>query len=322
MGIVTLLKPSDIQIITDVKKEEAVIQACIDKYGYMPEHHYHYLCCSEDNIAYGVMVQYNDYGWLGLEYSDMWEMIAEPMAPEEDRIPMLLKFLEFALLQEKAKKVFVEFTGPFRRKVLRALREDGRFHARKPCDVLHWPLFYMNKWDHTLSGGQWKKLRNIKNKFMKEHKVEFVSPDQCAKDELKAIVTAWGERRKGSDKANTELYLNMVEAGFPGFDMVRVAVIDGKPCAITGGWKVPNKNMYYSSLGVLNYNVDRLGDITNLDDLMTLKKRKYKMVDFGGGGKNMLEFKKKFKYHTSYKTFIFAIVTKEAQEQKNGHRIL
>jgi hypothetical protein len=320
MGVVaSLFAKPEVSVLASAKSLESkrVITDCIEKFGHMPEHHYGYLCASEDDSAWGIMPRYNDFGWLGLEYSsNMWEMITEPLAPPEKKVEVVMKVLEHALLKEKVVKVYVEFTPPFRKKVLQAIKDDGRFHARKPCDTLHWPLFTMAAWDETLSGKFWKKLRNCRNKFFKEHKVEFLPYTDFSKEELKQIVVDWGKNRKGRDQANKGLYSNIIEQGFVGFDMVRVLAIDGRACAITGGWKVPNRNAYYSSLGVLNYAVDRLGDIANLDDLLSLKKKGFEIVDFGGGGKNMLEFKKKFGYHKQYKTYIFSIVTKERQEQK------
>ena len=74
---------------------------------------------------------------------------------------------------------------------------------------------------------------------------------------------------------------------------------------------IPNSKGYYSNMGILNYKYDGLGELSNWDDLCFLKKQGYEFVDFGGSDDRILEFKKKFKPHKVYKTYIFSIVRKE-----------
>ena len=89
--------------------------------------------------------------------------------------------------------------------------------------------------------------------------------------------------------------------------MTRTLIIDGEPCSITAGWRVPNSKTYYSAFGLHNYKYDRLGEATNIDDLNALKQQGYTVVDFGGSDGNLLEFKKKFKPHQFYDTITFSI---------------
>jgi len=162
-----------------------------------------------------------------------------------------------------------------------------------------------------MPGKGWKKLRNTKNSFYKEHKVEVLKHQDVDKEELKRIVAEWKERRGGDDFANSRQYLNIINNSFKGFDEVRILAVDGKPRAITGGWKVPNSEQYYSSLGLYDYSIERLGEIANLDDLTYLKSRGYKIVNFGGSGEELLEFKKKFRPASSYRTYIFSLMRKD-----------
>jgi hypothetical protein len=85
-------------------------------------------------------------------------------------------------------------------------------------------------------------------------------------------------------------------------------LVDGHVAAITAGFKVPNKNYYYSAIGIYSRDIDRTGEISNLDDLRELKKKGYEYVDFGGGEEELSNFKSKFKPSYTYKTYVFTIV--------------
>ena len=50
------------------------------------------------------------------------------------------------------------------------------------------------------------------------------------------------------------------------------------------------------------------GEIANIDELNSLKRKNFDYVDFGGSDKVLLRFKKKFKPEKIYKTYTFSIV--------------
>jgi len=169
----------------------------------------------------------------------------------------------------------------------------------------------MERWDgDTMAGKDWKKLRNIKNKFYKEHRVEVLTHEEVNQEEMDRIIRDWRDKRNAEDFAQSQMYFNVVSERFSGFDEVRILVVDGKPRVLTGGWKVPNSDHYYSALGILDYSIDRLGEIANLDDLTYLKSRGYKIVNFGGSNDDLLNFKNKFKPHSQYRTYVFSIKKK------------
>ncbi|MEK6869533.1 MAG: hypothetical protein AABX74_04840, partial [Nanoarchaeota archaeon] len=94
---------------------------------------------------------------------------------------------------------------------------------------------------------------------------------------------------------------------FKGMDMAKTLYVNGKPCTITAGWKIPNTKNYYSSIGIFDYSCQGLGEIANMDDLNRLKKQGYEYADFGGSEKALLSFKRKFRPEKIYKTYIFSI---------------
>ena len=179
----------------------------------------------------------------------------------------------------------------------------------------------MDKWDgNSMSGEEWKKLRNIKNRFYAENSVEVVDSPSVGKEQLKKIVLDWVERRrlmglganrKDSNLSYYERYLKMIDLGFDGTKFAKTMVVDGEPCTVTAGWEIPNSDgAYYSAIGISNYGFEGLSEIANLDDLYRLKENGYSTVDFGGSPMPLIKFKLKFRPHAVYVTHTYAIVKK------------
>jgi len=292
--------------ITEALAED--VERSIRKHGWSAEHNYWHYQYDKAKDEQNIFFLYEDDMGILASYSqktNTWTMFSEVLAPEERRLGVFLQFLEHVLSEKKGKKVVVELESSFRDAVLEAIK--GKYHAAKPTMVLTWPLFDMAQWDPTLPGGEWKKLRNIINTFYREHKVEVMPSTEVPFPKLKAILDAWKQNRPKEDRTYSSHYLNAIKANFKGYDMTRTLVVDGEPCSITGGWKVPNSGTYYSAFGLHNYKYDRLGEVTNIDDLNELKRRGHAWVDFGGSDGNLLEFKKKFRPHRYYDTITFSI---------------
>ena len=153
-------------------------------------------------------------------------------------------------------------------------------------------------------------MRNIKNRLYRNHRIDFKNPKDFSKSQLKGIVKDWIACRVGNDGAEPKSYYNNIENNFKGFDNVKVMSVDGEPCAINAGWKIINSNNYYSCVGLLNYKYSGLGEVSNLQYLIFLKKKKFDFVDFGGSDMPLLEFKNKFRPHNLYKTHQFFIYKK------------
>ncbi len=287
---------------------EAIARKCIMKYGNCEEHHYEHFLNFADDKKKPMFAEFSGQGILAFKFKDgkTWQVMREVLAPKEQRTTIMLEFADYVLNKLKADTLKIELIDDTRKDLLKHLKEK-KLRALKVNYYLDLPLFEMDKWDENLSGKDFKNLRNVKNKFYKEHKVEFVSHDKVTKDELKRIVHDWRKSRRNTNHASYQEYLNIIDSDFKGFDETRIMIVDGKHRAITAGWRVPNSEQYYSSLGLIDYSLDRLSEIANLDDLTYLKSKGYKIVNFGGSEDKLLEFKKKFKPNSMYRTYIFSI---------------
>ncbi len=292
----------------DSVTHQDLIQRSIEKHGWSAEHNlFHYLSHIGKNEK-GVFFRFEDDMGILASFDqklNTWTMFSEVLAPQHKRLDLFLAFLHHVLEEKQGKKVWVELERSFRDTVLQAIK--GKYRANKPVMTLSWPVFDMALWDPSLPGKDWKKLRNQINAFHREHTVVVVPSTSLSLVELKGILEAWKKNRPKTDRTYSSHYLHMIKQNFRGFDMTRTMVVDGKPCSITGGWKVPNTNVYYSAFGLHTYTYERLGEMTNIDDLNELKRQGYAVVDFGGSDGNLLEFKKKFKPHRFYDTITFSI---------------
>jgi len=300
--------------IRDTIKHKANIQKAIRKYGHCAEHNYHhyqyYEYEKEKNIFFKLE---NKKGILSSfdKKNNIWYLFPSGvLAPEEERFDILLELLGCTLKKKKVQKLCVEVHEKFRKEILKKLKNSKSYRACSSPFILYWPMYNMSKFDNRLKGKERKKLRNIRNRFHKQHKVRIIDTKKVPKEELKRILHVWLKRRNAHDRVEKHYYNNLIENNLKGMDMAKTMIVDGKPCSITAGWKIPNSNNYYSSIGILDYSYDGLGEVANIEDLKLLKRKKYNYVDFGGSDKVLLHFKKKFKPEKIYKTYIFSIVKK------------
>lgn len=298
--------------ISDKKDYKKHIQNAIKKYGYCAEHNYYhyqyYECPKEKNIFFklengrGILTNHD-------EKNEIWNLFPSGiLAPKEERFDILIELLERTLRRNKVQKLCVEVDESFRREILKKLKNSDRFRACSSPFILYWPLYNMFGFNSKLKGKEWKKLRNVRNRFYKKHKVKIVDTKKIPKEELKRIVDVWLKRRNAHDRVEKHYYTNLIDNNLKGLDMAKTLIVDGKPCSITAGWKIPNSNNYYSSIGILDYSYEGLGEVTNIEDLRELKKKDYDYADFGGSDKVLLYFKKKFRPEKIYKTYLFSIV--------------
>src|SRR3989338_1720082 len=91
----------------------------------------------------------------------------------------------------------------------------------------------------SLSGGRrCKKMRNIRNRFIRQHRIRMVDSRKVPKRMLEGIVSNWLRKRKHSDTVEKEYYYNIIASGFKGFRFAKTLYVDGEPCTITAGWDV------------------------------------------------------------------------------------
>ena len=294
------------EVITDILGSKNIIMDSINKHGHAPEHNFWYfynLACRNEKCTYFRFE--NDCAIMAVSYknSSSW-MISEVLAPDNDKLKIFEEFLAHALLKLKLKKVFVLVSSDFRKRIQKMAK--GNYHLSS-SRTYYSPVFNLKKFDENLPGKSWKKIRNIKNRFYRENKVDVVPSSDIKKSKLKDIVTQWNKNKKWRGRAEIEKYLNFIDNGFEGAKYARTLVIDGKPSTITAGWDVPNSSVYYSAIGMHNYKYKYLSEIANLDDLIYLKKMRNYAVNLGTSDKSLLTFKKKFMPQSILKSHYFSI---------------
>ncbi|MBI2142060.1 hypothetical protein HYU15_01045 [Candidatus Woesearchaeota archaeon] len=308
------------EIIENPANREPEIRRCIERFGHSAEHNFGYFLSKAElgsrsiflfsGAGHGVMASYSD------KRGEVF-VISEPLAPKEMRADVLMGSMRACFEKLGCRKFVVEQPGELRDAVLKRLHGSG-YCAHKPRYYFYWPVFEMEKWDgDSMQGDKWKNLRNVQNRFFREHSVEVVDSRTVEKGKLLQIVDSWvkrrkalgvGANRKDSNFAYVEPYLHMINAGFRDVKLAKTLVVDGVPSTITAGWDIPNSDEeYYSAVGIFNYGCEGLSEAANLDDLRRLKEMGYRKVDFGGSPKPLLNFKLKFRPTGIYKTFTYAI---------------
>ncbi|MDP3964007.1 MAG: hypothetical protein Q8Q39_05960 [bacterium] len=295
------------ELYIDIEKARPLIEECIRKFGYAPEHNVdHYLYGGVD-YAETIFVRFEDGSGL-LTYRDpkAWDVFSEPLAPEDRRAGILAEFLRDAFGAPEIKKVNLELYERTRHALLKALPEDLR--ARSVNYTLLWPLFDLGAFDPDLPGGRYKDLRNARNAFLRDHTVNVVDARTIAKEELHKIPIAWKQTRRARDRAYTKMYDAYIDNDFRGTTHARAIIVDGHAAGINAGWTIPNSNAYYAAIGLHDYSFRDLGDVLNLEDLAFLKRAGYSHADFAGGEKALTQYKLKFGDAKVYKSFVFSIV--------------
>jgi len=303
----------ELKVISKIIKHEQYIKKSLKKYGHFAEHnyiHYFYHQTKWDNnlfLDFGnnkiVLTQFDSE-------NNIWSLFPNGvLAPEAERLDLLLEATRYILNKKKAKKFIVEVSEDMRKDILKRYKVKNSFRACD-ADILYWPVYNMDLWDSKLRGNKWKKLRNVKNRFEKRNKTRVKNSKDVPKEELKRILGSWLKKREARDRVEKDYFLNLIDNEFRGLEMAKTLYVNNKPCTITAGWRIPNSNDYYSSIGIVDYSIPDLGEIANIDDLNRLKKEGFDFVDFGGSDKVLLYFKKKFKPEKIYKTYVFSIVKK------------
>ncbi len=299
------------KLYTDIKKHKPKITGSIRKFGFSPEHNYYYYAYRQTPSKKCIFLDFGQKkGIMALfnKNSNVWHVANEVLAPHEERLGILFKFLDYAFAVKKAKKVVVEFGESFRKEVFRKLK-DSKYRASINYS-LYWPVYDVKKWDDKLGGKQWKKFRNIKNRFYGNSRISVKNSKRISKNTLKKILFSWLRRRHQRDTVDPNYYLNAIDNGFRGFDMARALSINNEVCSFSAGWKVPNSNSFYCGIGIFNYKYNDMGEFVNLEDMLHIKKMGYSEVELGGSDKAILQFKKKFRPTKIYKTHIFSISRK------------
>lgn len=295
----------------DVVAERTRIEEIIRRYGYAPEHNFHWYRFSCEEGDRNIFVETENGALLTVEDPRKHEytVFSSPVAPPERRAPLLIEYAEYIFSNTDAHKVWLELEAPLRRDFLRLLPDHLK--ARPINYTLTWPVTDLRTFDPELPGGHYKALRKEKHKFYREHTVAICdAKTYTGKEALHAIIRDWRKKRNAHDRAWTAEYHNVINGNFEGMTEAHVFMVDGRAAGINGGWPIPNSDRYYGAVGIHNYSVEDLGSMLYLEDLVWLKQRGYREVDMAGGEKALTAFKNKFCPTSWYKTFVFSVAKK------------
>lgn len=174
----------------------------------------------------------------------------------------------------------------------------------------YWPVIDLRLWNDDLSGKEWHKTRNMIKHLYKGNEVKIESAAKINKELLKKVVYGWKSNRKGSDRADYWHYINLIDNNFEGTDYASSVLVNGEPCSIAAGWRIPNTNSFYLSMMMHNYKIKGMGEFMYIEILKYLKSMGIDMANLGGSKKNLLAFKEKFNPHHIYKTHKFSLIKK------------
>jgi len=296
------------QIIENPSEHQAIVENLIQKYGHSAWHNYFHFQNWDGVEGKNCVFHFEGRGAiLARRKHGIWYVFSEVLAESSNKVELFKEFVEFCFRDPDIEKVSVEFEEDFRKDVMSFLKNSPWRACRVKYD-LTCTVFDLARWNDELKGNEWKKLRNQKRRFYKDHQIEIVDSNKCSSADLKKIVEEWRKKRGGSDREYYRSYLEAIENHFAGTRFRRTLVVDSIPSTITAGWDIPNQpGYYYSAIGLHNYRCDYLGEASYLDDLSFLKLQGIRFANFGGGWDSLLKFKLKFKPSIFYSTYAFSI---------------
>lgn len=299
------------KILISKSEIRKVLKSHIKKFGHRPEHHpWLYLYA----LLPGYDMVYFDFGNRGgvvtHRKNQNWHIVDEPLASPDSRVFLFLETAKYIFSMQNAKKINLEeWTKESRDEVKKVLLKlPYRLLKSKPAD--YWPVFDLERFDEKFRGKNLKGLRYVQNRFLKNHKVAFKDASKVSAVPQLRLLKIWSKRRTAHDKVWDYDYEKFMKAGFPGCSIKRALFIDGVLRGISAGWQIPNSNNYYIYLDIHDYSDEYLGEFLTIDHFLEAKKRGFKLLDFGGSDKGLLNFKKKFHPAYIYETYDFSIARK------------
>lgn len=297
------LRTNKEEILSRLKKH-------IERHGYMPEHH-PYLFLYYD-VAKGYETVYFDFGeqggMVGYRKRHLWRMVGEPIASKKKRAMLFLDVLAHVFFREHAKKVTLEDWGEELRKDVEGRLGRLKLRATKPFYTLFWPVCDLGDFNENLEGKKLKGMRYARNRFLNNRVVRVIDARDVDQTKAVELVHAWRKKRNGNDAVYPQEYVRMVENGFPGCDISRAIFVGEELRGLSAGWGIPNSKTYYLFLDIHDYSDPYLGEFVSLDHFLEARKRGYKLLDFGGSDKPLLNFKIKFHPIETYTTRNFSIL--------------
>lgn len=268
----------------NIEAERDRIEASIKKFGHTSDHNLDWWACSAINPeSLPVFIQWPDgSGLLAHHSKNEWRIWSDPVSTEGD---MAGRIEEFALEIFKDKNIEVLWCGDVADSIYPKLKNNPNLKLNDIYYHLFWPVLDMSKYDPSLSGGHFKRIRNAKNKFYREHKVKVLKTSELAQSDLLRIVDDWFKEviKKQKEDVYDLRYRLTIKNNFRGFLTARVMIVDGRPVGLNAGYEVPNHaGRFTSVIGMHDYSIKDLGVALYLEDLDWVKNADYNEFDLQG----------------------------------------
>ena len=293
------------RIIENPQQESVLIKKIIDKYGHTPDHNFEWLMYCADEGESQVTVWGNKYLIWGFRNQKEWIICSDPVAPAEIHRNLVGEIVDYLFSKNTEKIYFLDV----RESTNNFCKEKYFSHYALDYE-LTWPVFNMEKFNLALPGGHFKSIRNAKNKFYKENKVEIVPTSSVNKKNLHEVVDRWKKHRAkaGIEEIFQNRYHKMIDGNFAGTKSARAISVNGKIAGFNAGWDTPNTPKDYSAaIGIHDFSTKDLGLVLFLEDFEWIKKAGYKTCHLEGSEGEALKFKMQFLPEKTYKTYAFTI---------------
>lgn len=297
------------KIYEDIETERDRIEACIQKYGWTSDHNLDwFMVCANNESGRPVFVEFDDgTGLLTHKYDSEWRIWSDPLCPKEISLNKISEFAE-SVISGNIKQIWCDDVSE---NIYNELKKNSNLEPREIYYSLFWPILNMHKYDPNLPGGNFKEMRNGKNKLYREHKVEIVDATHINAIDLHKIVDAWKQKislREDAGDIYDLKYHKIIDKNFKGFKTARALIIDGKTVGFNAGYEVTNHpGRFAGIIGIHDYSLNDLGTMLWLEDLEWIKLNGYKKLDMQGSDDGGLKLKLRFGAQVERKTDTFSI---------------
>lgn len=308
------------------EKVKKIIEDTIQKNGFAPEHNYFELLSYETKYSKPIFVYFGDNkGLFAVDYEDIWQVLSEILAPENERADFFLLFAEYlfkkkSMEDKKIKKIMIECPFSLRKELIKKVKKinencsedktEKKIVIGKVVEHYYTPMIDIKGWDTELQGAELSKLRKTKNRFLRNYTVEIIKNEDVRNVpsiEIKNMILEWKKNRKARDRAAYEQYISFVNNGFMGSEVVLLLKINGKVTGLASAYKIPNSNALYYNISLHDYSIPELGDFLTILFFDELKTRGYELINFGSSDERLLRYKNKFKPVSVYDSALFYV---------------
>lgn len=295
------------EIFENPEKERALIEKIIKQSGYTPDHNFDWLMYCADEGDPKIAIWDEKYAiWFYLS-KDKTEatIVSDPISLEKLHKKMIEELVDVLFGMKIGKIIFLDV----RNHVNEFCKNNKKWKYYFDYELI-WPVLNMEKFDPLLPRGHFKSIRNAKNKFYKEHKIEIMPAESLNQGLLHNVVNRWHKQRLNSGilELYPQRYHNIINASFKGAKSARVMIVDDNSVGFNAGWETPNSPEDYSAaIGIHDFSSKDLGLILLLEDLEWIKNAGYKTCDLEGSEPIALKFKMQFLPEKIYKTYTFYV---------------